>query len=85
MNLLLLLSALLSALSGVGASVRSQDRAQAVAEGALSTSEAAHAQRRLTQRPQVALPTLGEAALPGEVRTFVLVAAEPLFASRRRE
>ncbi|MCD2315876.1 hypothetical protein LQ954_06910 [Sphingomonas sp. IC-11] len=85
MNLLLLLSALLSALSGVGASVRSQDRAQAVAEGSLTTTATAHAPRLLAQRPRTALPTLREAALPGEVRALTLVAAEPLFASRRRE
>lgn len=85
-NLLLLLSALLSALAGVGGSVRSEGRAQAVAEGAVSPSRKASAPRIATLRPQNDVATLVEAAAAASDEvTFSLMSGEPAFATRRRE
>lgn len=85
MNFLLLLSALLSALTGVGASARAQDRAQSVAEGSVATQRAALAPRRIAIRPVDALPGLAQTARIAPEAIFSFVAAEPLFAGRRRE
>ncbi|WP_143058505.1 hypothetical protein [Sphingomonas sp. OV641] len=85
MNLLLLLSALLSALTGVGGSVRSDGRAQAVAEGALNASRVAFAPRIATLRPQNSVATLVEAAVASDAPAFSLMPGEPAFATRRRE
>ena len=82
-NLLLLLSALLSALSGGGASVRQPQVAQAVAQQArvavprLAAAPAA--------RPAFALPALDVSARAPAAPRFALVAIEPPFATRRRE
>ena len=83
MNLLLLLSALLSALTGVGSAVRAPAAAQAVS--AQVTAAAAQVRAvRVAQRPQPGRPTLAMvrsvAALPVPITAFA-----PLYASRRRE
>ncbi|NJR79102.1 hypothetical protein [Sphingomonas corticis] len=83
MNLLLLLSALLSALTGVGASARQPQVAQAVAQQArvaaprLAAAPAA--------RPVAALPAPALLAAAPLAARWTLAAAEPLFAGRRRE
>lgn len=84
-NLLLLLSAVLSALTGVGSSVRAQDRAQAVAEGSVVAVRLVARPRILPHRPSVGLPTLIEAAAFIGLSGFALTPIEPAFASRRRE
>ena len=84
-NLLLLLSALLSALTGVGGSVRAQDRAQAVAEGSIAAAKIAVAPRAVTVRPLAALAALAESARGGLETALALTPAEPAYATRRRE
>lgn len=85
MNLLLLLSALLSALTGVGSGVRSGQAVQAVAErSATAVATVAVAPAR-TIRPVAGLPTLAEQALPVALATFAVRPVAPIFASRRRE
>lgn len=84
MNLLLLLSALLSALTGAGAGVRRPEVAQAVSARSVVASPVRIAVRP-AQRPVAALPTLvRSAAMAGGVRP-VLLGAVDLWASRRRE
>ncbi|WP_144036134.1 hypothetical protein [Sphingomonas jeddahensis] len=85
MNLLLLLSALLSALTGVGGSVRAQDRAQAVAEGSVAAARVASVPRSATQRPQAVAVTLVEAARAALDTRWTVAPVEPPFATRRRE
>jgi hypothetical protein len=84
-NLLLLLSALLSALTGVGGSVRAQDRAQAVAEGSVAAARVASAPRNVTQRPEDVVVTVAQAARAGLDAAFKLAPIEAAFATRRRE
>jgi len=85
MNLLLLLSALLSALTGIGGSVRAPDMAQAVA-GASAVAAVAPARRPgVAARPAFVLPgRLSQAILPRYV-ALALPAAQPIWATRRRE
>lgn len=83
-NLLLLLSALLSALTGVGGSVRQPQVAQAVAQQARVTAQAT-ARRDVAARPAQQLPGLAAVALAPLASALALVAREPIFASRRRE
>lgn len=84
-NLLLLLSALLSALTGVGTAARAPAAAQAIS--ARTTAAAAAAQIhavRVARRPVQATPAV--AAFLGAVPLrAILVAVTPLYASRRRE
>lgn len=82
-NLLLLLSALLSALSGVGASARQPQVAQAVAQQARVAAPRAVTAPAL--RPALVLPSLAAAALAPVARGWALAAIEPAFAIRRRE
>ncbi len=84
-NLLLLLSALLSALTGAGGSVRAQDRAQAVAEGSIAAARVAVAPKAATVRPTAGLATLPETARAGRDTALTVVPAEPTYAARRRE
>ena len=84
-NLLLLLSALLSALTGVGGSVRAEGRAQAVAEGSVSASPVASAPRMATSRPESCPAALVETARAGAETALALTPIEPVFATRRRE
>jgi hypothetical protein len=82
-NLLLLLSALLSALSGVGASARAAQVPQAVAAQAPAGRTA---QRRAAAvRPAAARLTLSTSAAAPLARALALPAWAPLYASRRRE
>ena len=85
MNLLLLLSALLSALTGVGGGVRGGQAVQAVAERQAMAETAIAVARARTNRPAAALPTLTAQAVPVALAMFPVHPATPLYASRRRE
>ena len=82
-NLLLLLSALLSALSGVGASARQPQVAQAVAQQARVAAPRLAAAP--ATRPALVLPGLAALAVAPAARGWTLAAIEPAFATRRRE
>lgn len=84
MNLLLLLSALLSALTGVAASARAPEVTQAVATTAVA--RAAPAGRRVQAvRPAAFPPTLAVVAIAPVLATAAPAKAGPLWANRRRE
>lgn len=83
MNLLLLLSALLSALTGAVSSGRAPTVAHAAVAAASIRAEVAGTARSIASRPLQPLPELRTVAL-----SLVAVAASPavpLYASRRRE
>lgn len=81
-NLLLLLSALLSALTGVSAAARAPE-VQAVATQ--RQADVVVARRVAVMRPVQALPTpMARLAAP-VAKAWSLVPAAPLYASRRRE
>lgn len=82
-NLLLLLSALLSALTGVGASARSAQVPQAVS--AQARADQTVPRRAVVSRPLAALPTVAANAAAPIVRAPTLRSAVPLYAGRRRE
>lgn len=84
-NLLLLLSAVLSALTGVGGGLRAQDRARTVAEGTIAAVRVAATARAAPSRPSPRLPTLAVSAASGPQIAFALAPVEPVFAGRRRE
>lgn len=85
MNLLLLLSALLSALTGGGSAMRTPAAAHAVASAA-AVVEAQVRPAAVASRPQQALPTLVASAAWGLAAAAPAVApGEPLYARRRRE
>lgn len=83
-NLLLLLSALLSALTGIGGSARQPQLAQAVAQEKVSRPVVGARAVSLT-RPVQALAALACAAWAPIARGWALLPAEPVFAGRRRE
>ena len=83
MNLLLLLSALLSALSGMGASARQPQVAHAVAQQAQVASEVTA--RRIAARPVQPLASLVTSAAWGLWNALTVAPIAPRFASRRRE
>lgn len=83
-NLFLLLSALLSALTGIGGSARQPQLAQAVAQEKVARPIAA-ARVVLLARPTQALASLVHAAAAPMTRGWALLPAEPAFAGRRRE
>lgn len=85
MNLLLLLSALLSALTGVGGSVRAPDVAQAAAGASVAGTPRAPAQARVAHRPVSALPTRAAVAHRTAGSAVAFAVAEPLWTLRRRE
>ncbi|QNE31201.1 hypothetical protein F1C10_04105 [Sphingomonas sp. NBWT7] len=85
MSLLLLLSALLSALTGVGAGARAPDRAQTVAEASIGAVQAATVRRSPAVRPLAVLPTIAAIAPLRAACAIAPVAVEPIFATRRRE
>jgi hypothetical protein len=82
-NLLLLLSALLSALTGVGASARQPQVAQAVAQQARAAVTASRP--AVAHRPLITAPSLATLATAPVAVALHIAAAEPVFASRRRE
>jgi len=86
MNLLLLLSALLSALTGVGASARGQEARGVVAECSVAAAAKQAAVARAATRPVQGLATLVDMAAP----LLLFRAVEPraiaaIFMGRRRE
>jgi len=83
MNLLLLLSALLSALTGVVPGVRGQ-AAQAVAQGAISPQAVAVAVVRRATRPVAGPPSL-QAVAASPALPAIAVDMSSLWANRRRE
>lgn len=84
-NILLLLSALLSALTGISGSARAQDQARAVAEGAVTAASVATAPRAATWHPTSVLVSLAEASRAFSGKPFMLAPIEPAFARCRRE
>ena len=86
MNLLLLLSALLSALTGVGASARGQEARGVVAERCIVAAAKQAAVARAATRPVQALATLVASA--GAFGIFRAITPRPIaaiFMGRRRE
>lgn len=86
MNLLLLLSALLSALTGVGGSARGQEARGVVAECSIAAAAKQAAVARAATRPVQPLASLIDSARPGDL--FVAPMPRPivaLFMGRRRE
>lgn len=84
MNLLLLLSALLSALTGVGARVAGPEPVQAVAQEKSIGAVAKKAARRLLVRPPFVLPQIAVVAHAIPIAPFSVVGTPP-WVSRRRE
>ncbi|WP_294236179.1 hypothetical protein [uncultured Sphingomonas sp.] len=86
MNLLLLLSALLSALTGVGASARGQEARGVVAERCIVTAAKQAAVARAATRPVQALATLVDSIrLTGAFRATTPRPVAAIFMGRRRE
>ena len=85
MNLLLLLSALLSALTGIGGSVRAPDVAQAVAGAKAAVAVAPARRPGIAERPAVALPGRAAQLAPSWGTMLALPAIESIWATRRRE
>jgi len=85
MNLLLLLSALLSALSGIGGSARAPGVAQAVAGASVVAPRLVPAQARAARRPMAAPPTRFASAAIGVVPAIPRVVIVPAWVDRRRE
>lgn len=83
MNLLLLLSALLSALTGAVPGMRGQS-AQAVVQGNVCSQSVAATPAKVVIRPVSGLPALLQVAVASTLRTIAVVAL-PLWAERRRE
>ncbi len=83
MNLLLLLSALLSALTGAVPGVRGQS-AQAVAQGCVCAQTVAVAVAKVAVRPIAALASLDDVATSATLPVVVIITA-PIWMDRRRE
>ncbi|WP_147454297.1 hypothetical protein [Sphingomonas sp. PP-F2F-G114-C0414] len=83
MNLLLLLSALLSALTGAVPGGRGQS-AQAVAQGSVCSQSVAATPAKVLIRPVSDIVTLPQVAVATTLRTIAIV-SRPLWAERRRE
>jgi hypothetical protein len=83
MNLLLLLLAMLSALTGVGAVARAPEPAAAAAVSV--APQAAENAAVAASRPHQDCPPLTRVAWHMEAAGFMLPAFAPLYASRRRE
>lgn len=83
MNLLLLLSALLSALTGAVPGMRGQS-AQAVVQGNVSSQSIAATPAKVLIRPVSGLPALLQVAVATTLRAIAIVSL-PLWVERRRE
>lgn len=83
MNLLLLLSALLSALTGAVPGVRGQS-AQAVAQGSVCSQSVVAAPVKVAIRPAAALASLEDVSVSATLRA-IAVSKAPIWADRRRE
>lgn len=83
LNLLLLFSALLSALTGVVSTTRAPTAAHAAAGATAIRAAAATMPREVTVRPANAVADLRTIAASGIVADVAAIA--PLYASRRRE
>jgi hypothetical protein len=83
MNLLLLLSALLSALTGIGGSVRSPDVAQAVAGQSVAVAATAVRRAVPTHRPANVAPAPERIAVA--VTPWALSPIQAIWTGRRRE
>lgn len=84
-KLLLLLSALLSALTGVQAGARAPRAAVAVSQVAVLSAPLRSASVALGGRPSLILPTLADRARAAIAPVWRLAVVVPLYASRRRE
>ena len=86
MNLLLLLSALLSALTGVGSAARGQEARGVVAERSIAAAAKQAAVARVATRPMQPLASLIDSARPNSL--FLAAMPRPIvapFMGRRRE
>lgn len=84
-NLLLLLSALLSALTGANTRVQATPASVAVAQVAVRSVAAAPSRAVAAGRPAVELPPVAAIALTTLPVAWRLAAIAPLFQGRRRE
>lgn len=84
-KLLLLLSALLSALSGMSDAARGSAPSQAVSRGVAAAAAAAVRLRGQTTLPVQTVPDLKAISVFGAMEPVATIIVEPLFASRRRE
>ena len=85
MNLLMLLSALLSALSVGGVAVRRPEVAQAVAQVVAARDVAAEATAAATRRPVLSLPKLSAVVGEGSAVALSLPPIAAPWTTRRRE
>jgi hypothetical protein len=83
-NLLLLFSALLSALTGIGGGARGTQVVQAVAQGSVALATPLR-RAAATARPAQQLPTIVAMVAIPSARSLVLRSVHPLYAARRRE
>ncbi|MBJ6121027.1 hypothetical protein [Sphingomonas mollis] len=84
MNLLLLLSALLSAITGIGGSVRAPDAVQVTA-GQAAVAVAQSICPRAAHRPVQGIAPLAAMAAAIVTPAWSVAPSQPLWASRRRE
>ena len=83
-NLLLLLSALLSAITGIGGGARGTQMVQAVAQGSVAVATPLR-RAAATARPVQELPTIVALVVLPTARSLALRPIHPLYAARRRE
>lgn len=84
-NLLLLLSALLSALTGVTAAVPARATPQQMSRDVVQQRAEMRGTVSQGVRPVQPLACLAELARPPLLRSIAIAAPEPIFAGRRRE
>jgi len=83
-NLLLLLSALLSAITGIGGGARGTQMVQAVAQGSVAVATPLR-RAAATARPAQERPTIVALVAVPTTRSLALRLIHPLYAARRRE